>query len=720
MRIMLIAALAGIAVSLPSMAQSRPAVKSSSLASPGVLGADLLPIRRITLYRSGVGSFQRLGEVNGDATIQLRFKTEQINDILKSMVAVDLSKGKGRIDGIAYASKEPLAKRLASFGVDISDSPKMRDILSRLRGSPVKVTTSQGEFSGTVLNVEDRPTIVTGGQDAPPARHDLPWVNLLTPQGVKSVSLTEALGFAILDPGLAEELAKALAAVAEYRADRTKTVDIVCSGDGSREIALAYVQESPVWKATYRLILPKTGGEGAEKAPMQMHAWAIVENTSDDDWKDVTLALVSGRPVSFRMDLYEPLFMTRPELPVPTEQGVVARVFDAGQSPFRDAAAPAREEALRALEFDARTSRMRAAAPGRPSGGAEKAADPSVGYSMTGLSGDDMTTGFAAQSRGVESGEVFQFEVDHPVTVERQRSAMIPIVDTGIEGRRVSIYTPGDNPEHPMRGVEITNTSDVPFMPGPISVYDDGTYAGDAQIMYVPKGDKRLLAYSLDLEVDADAKSTSAYTVQRIKIVKGAMEQTALLERATTYSFENKDGSRPRTILIEHPRDDAWEFVGDAKPVETTTAAVRFQIEVSKGGKKAVEVKQRRIEGSRFEVTSFDLATLLSYSKQGKVSEEVLAAVREAARRQGVIADLALAIGALEKERAEITSDQSRVRENIGSVDRTSDLYARYMRKLSDQETRLDAIVGELATAHANLTAAQQDLASYISGLNVE
>lgn len=699
---------AGLALSNALMAQSGAAANAPRAAAPGVLSAELLPIKRITLYRSGVGSFERHGDVEGNATIQLRFKTEQINDILKSMVAVDLSKGRGRIDGIAYASKEPLVKRLASFGVDISDNPKMGQLLERLRGSPVRITTSQGEYSGTVLNVETRPTIISGGKDGPPANFELPWINLLTAQGVKSVNLTDATGFAILDVALAEELAKALAAVAEYRADRTKTVDIQCSGEGSRGVAVAYVQESPVWKTSYRLVLPEKDGDKAEKAAMQMHGWAIVENTTDDDWKDVTLALVSGRPVSFRMDLYEPLFMTRPELPVPTEEGVMAKVYKGGAADYD--ATSGFEEARAA-----RGARMRSMAES-PAPAAPAEAKAGYVFDAASISGGAA----AAQARGVESGEVFQFEVDHPITVERQRSAMIPIVNTGIDGRRVSIYTPSDNREHPMRGVEITNTSDVPFMPGPIAVYDNGVYAGDAQIMYVPKGDKRLLSYSLDLEVSADTKTSGANTVQRLKIVRGLLEQTSLQQTTTTYAFQNKDGARPRTILIEHPRNDAWEFTGDVKPVEKADSVVRFQVEVPAAGKKSIDVAQQRVDRQTFEVTSFDMPTLIAYSKQGKVSDKVLEAVREAARRQAVIADHNRRIAELEKERGEITADQSRVRQNIGSVDRTSELYTRYMKKLSDQETRLDAITGDLAETRDKLSAAQNDLAAYIAGLNVE
>ncbi|MCE7975041.1 MAG: hypothetical protein DYG92_12085, partial [Leptolyngbya sp. PLA1] len=315
-------ALAVLALASPAMlAQPAGGPAPAAAASDG--SSTALPIQRITMYRSGVASFERSGSVTGDARLQFRFSTDQINDILQSMVVLDLSKGKGRIDGISYGSKEPLAKRLASFGVDIADNPAAGELLARLRGTPVKLSLASGDVSGTVMNVEARQTVFQGSNGTDTAVHNLPWINLLTAEGVRSYNLTECRGFEIRDEALAAELSKALAALAEYRADRTKTVDVSLSGEGSREIIVAYVQESPVWKTSYRLVLPEDAAEGAAGS-LTLQGWAIVENTTDEDWRDVTLSLVSGRPVSFRMDLYEPLYMDRPLLPVPSEQGATA------------------------------------------------------------------------------------------------------------------------------------------------------------------------------------------------------------------------------------------------------------------------------------------------------------------------------------------------------------------------------------------------------------
>ena len=260
--------------------------------APAAAGVpEALPVRKIMLYRSGVGYFERSGEVMGDSEVQLRFNTDQINDILKSMVLLDLNGG--RIDSVSYGSKEPLAKRLASFGINIADNPGAGELLQRLRGTPVKISMPDGEFSGTIMNVEQRPTVYqNGGANGGGATvHNLPWINLVTKDGVKSFNLANSTGFQILDAALAEELNKALGALAEYRADRTKTVDLRFAGTGNRRVVVGYVHEMPVWKTSYRVVLPDVDASGATKGQLNVQGWAIVENTTDQDWNGVQLSL---------------------------------------------------------------------------------------------------------------------------------------------------------------------------------------------------------------------------------------------------------------------------------------------------------------------------------------------------------------------------------------------------------------------------------------------
>lgn len=684
---------------------------------------DSLGIRRIVMYRSGVGSFERRGSVENDAEVQLRFKTDQINDILKSMVVLDLSGG--QIAGVSYGSKEPLDRRLASFGIDISSSPSMIDLLDQLRGSKVSVTTADGPVGGTILGIESRAE--SQGEVKEPIH--VPYVNLVTPQGIRSVNLRTATNVTLDDPALNEELTKALSVLAEYRADRTKTVDIHLRGKGARDIVVSYVQEMPVWKTSYRLILPELGADKKPKVVVQ--GWAIVENTTDEDWNNVSLALVSGRPVSFKMDLYEPLYMWRPDVPVPTIPGVMPRVYATGalgggwQSPFQNnnVQADAQFDEARKDKDAGREDQMirsrgrapaaTASSPGNMSPGLAKAERPISDRDMTGYAA-------AAMAQGQESGEVFQYELTSPVTIERQRSSMLPIIGGDIEGRRVSIYNRYDNPTNPMRGVQIKNTTKLQLLPGPISVFDGATYAGDAQIGHIAPGDTRLLAYAVDLDVVASLEDSSSSEVRKVRIVDGLVEQTTTSRSVVKYSFTNKDTARERTIVVEQPRSIGWTLVEPTKPSDQTENVYRFDVQVPAGGSSPLAITTEITQGQRLQLLAMDLDTLLAYAKDGKASDNVVEAFREAAKRNSAIQEVERRIAALEGERNEMTQDQGRIRENMQRVDQSSQLYRKYMQKLTDQEERMDKLGTELENARKQLTETQAKLAEFLRNLRVD
>ncbi len=703
----------------------------SQAAPIGVNVPEPLPVRKIMLYRSGVGYFERSGEVTGNSEVQLRFNTDQINDILKSMVLLDLNGG--RIDSVSYGSKEPLAKRLASFGINIADNPGAGEILQRLRGTPVKITMPDGEFSGTIMNVEQRPTVYQNGGGSGPAAtvHNLPWINLVTKDGVRSLNLANSTGFQILDAALAEELNKALGALAEYRADRTKTVDLRFAGTGNRRVVVGYVHEMPVWKTSYRVVLPDVDAAGATKGQLNVQGWAVVENTTDQDWNGVQLSLVSGRPVSFQMDLYEPLFSARPWVAVPTIPGVSPRMFEGGMA---DASGnillnkPKAGEAAKMLYADrmeagrsvasAPPAPMAMRAPGSPRGSGGDLDGEKLYFGVT--AGDIVDGAAKAAAQAQMVGEVFQFQVEAPVSIERQRSAMIPIVSAKVTGRRVSIYNAADGSQFPMRGVEVTNDSGIALLPGPISVFDGSAYAGDAQIGQIPMGDKRMLAYALDLEMAVITKPETRTSLTKITIVNGSLRQSFKDRLTMTYDFANKDAQRGRVLILEHPKSGDYELVDTEKPTELTQDLYRFTLPIDAGKSRKFTVAQERTRWEETGVVSYDMPTLLRFRTEGKLSDKVLEAVKKAADKQAAINGTERTIAETTARMNEIGQDQDRIRKNIGVIDKASTLYATYMTKFTDQETKLEAMREEQGKNQKRLDEQRNDLAEYLRTLNVE
>lgn len=675
-------------------------------------GEATLPITRITLYRSGVASFERSGSVAGDATLRLRFDNAQVNDVLKSLVAADLS-GKGSVRGVSYASNAPLARRLAAFGINLGDDPSMGVLLGRLRGAEVKVTSANGTVTGTILGSEVREEASGNAQKT----IQVPFLNVVGKGGIHSVNLFEARSIELADPDLQAELTKALTAIAQQRQEQSRSLDVSFAGTGDREVAVMYTHESPVWKASYRVLLD-------EKAPTRMSGWAIIENTTDEDWTDVRLSLVSGRPVSFTMDLQEPLFAWRPSVAVPSVGGMMPRVYEDSVQETRFG--------IEKDELQAAGRKMSIANRGQSGEGKRghafseaPAAAPALEQSLRDRDasiGGALSSSMPAGAGGVVTGEVFHYDVSTPTTIARQSSAMIPIVGADVKTRRVSILSPGpaNQTRYPMRGMELTNSTDLQLLPGPLAIYDSGVYAGDSMIEQIGPGDTRLVSYATDLEVVAVTDESSSSDMKRLRIVQGSFEMRSVSTQTTTYKLRNKSEKSSRTVILEQPRLGGYKLIDSLKPTSETASLYRFEVELKPGEKKDFTVVQESAGTSTLGINSYDDRTILAWQQSGKLSPKVLETFREVAKRQAAIKSLERKSADLDAEWKRISEDQTRTRANMQAIDRNSDLYARYMKKLGEQETQGEQIGADNINTRNELRKLQEELNKFLSELNVE
>lgn len=323
---------------------------------------------------------------------------------------------------------------------------------------------------------------------------------------------------------------------------------------------------------------------------------------------------------------------------------------------------------------------------------------------------------------GLQTGEVFFFRLSRPVTIERQRSAMLPIVSQAIEGRRVSIIGVNDVGPNPMRGVQMTNDTGLQLIAGPVSIFDGDAYAGDAQIGDTSKGDKRLLSYSVDQDVLFTREDNPQQQITKLRIVNGLLESSIVWRNVTKVTIDNKDEDKPRTMITEVAKLGGAQLVDTAtKPVETTANLYRFETAVAAKSKAELLVTQERTEVSTAYLMNYNIDQLMAYRASGtKLSDNLLNAFRRAQELQGAINNANNTVSELENRRNEITRDQDRIRQNMNSIDRNSDYYARLIKKLSEQETQVETIDADLKTARENVTKAEQALTNYLSTLNME
>ncbi|MBN1512234.1 MAG: DUF4139 domain-containing protein [Phycisphaerae bacterium] len=669
-----------------------------------------VPLKRVTIFSSGVAFYERAGHVDGTATMELPFKTAQINDILKSMVLQDM--GGGKIRPVVYAPKDPIEKTLRSFGIDLTQDRTLGEFLGDLRGTPVEITVrgDSKPIEGSVLSVE-RQIVIMEDKEVP---HDV--LNVACAEGIRAFRLTELSGVRLADPKLNGELFKALGVLAGSHDADKKPVILEFAGEGKREVRVSYILEAPIWKTSYRLILD------GEKPFLQ--GWATVDNTTDEDWIGVDLTLVSGRPISFVQDLYQPLYIPRPVVQPEIyaslgPQQYEGAMFDSDGDGILADAADAVER-----EMPSRMKTARRAAPadnrggfGAGFGGAAPAASPAPVASLDYVTMESSVESIAAAA---EAGEMFTYAIQTPVTLPRQKSAMMPIVNQSVAGEKYSIYSQSVHAKHPLNGLRLENTTDLNLMQGPITVFEDGTYAGDAQLPDVTPGEKRLISYSLDLKREVERVSKAEPEVlTSVRIAKGTLIATRKYVEEYTFNVKNKDDA-VRAVLLEHPFRADWTLVTPKDPFERTPQVYRFKVDAKPNETTSLTVREERQGDQYIALSSSGLDTIEFYIRAKVVSPKVREALEKVAQMRNELGNTQARKNQQTQRVAQITADQGRVRENLKTVREGTELHERYLKKLTEQENELDEANRLIAQYTQQEQQQKEALDQYLLNLNIE
>jgi len=658
-----------------------------------------VPVTKVVLFSSGVGYFEHAGAVHGNAATELRFRASQINDILKSIVLQD--QDGGRVGAITYPSQDPLAKTLKSFQVDITRNPSLADLLNQLRGAKVTVQAQAERLTGTILGVETRRRAAERGETA-----DVSVLNLLAGPVIRSVELPSISSLALDDPQLQDELAKALAALAQARDQDKKPVTITFTGAGERRVRVGYVVETPVWKASYRLVL------GEKNAAAKLQGWAIVENQTESDWNNVSLSLVSGRPISFVMDLYQPLYATRPTVVPEMYANLHPQVYAGATDSTRG-----RVAMQTAGGIAAPPRRIGYGPDGKPA--AVQLSEVVTTAAPEAASGPiNATTSVRAVASAARMGELFSYTVGD-VTLPRQKSAMLPIITDTVSAQRLSIYNASVLATNPLNGVLLRNTTGKALLQGPLTVLDNGGYAGDARIDDVPAGQDRLLSYGIDLDMPVDnTKSYESGSLLTARINKGTLIVDRKLVSSREYAADNKT-SRDKTLVIEHPIRPGWKLVDTPKPFETTPAVYRFKGTAAANKVTTLVVKEEYIQSQAMTLLTADLQWLTVQSRAVEIPRSVRDAIAKAIQLRQAVMDVESQIGARNQRMAEITAEQTRIRENMKTVGQNTQYYERLLAKLNEQESSIEGLQRERDALVVRRDALTKDLTEYLNGLTV-
>jgi hypothetical protein len=661
-----------------------------------------LDVTRVALFSSGVGYFECDASVNGSATAELKFRTDQINDILKSLVVQDF--GGGTIGVVSYASRDPIEKTLKSFGVDITGKPTLAQLLDQLRGEPVEIS-GPSAVKGIILGVEKHKQTVKDQV----IETDV--VNILTDGGMQQLEVRELQGIKLTNEKVDGELRKALATLALAHDADKKSVVISFNGMKERKVRAAYLLEAPIWKTSYRLVL----ADG--KKPF-LQGWATVENATEEDWKNIRLSLISGRPISFRMDLYSPIYIPRPIEQLELYASLRPPEYEGGF------AGPEEKEAAKALAPAAAPERARKrVAAGRA---ADKAAAEADAEAL-GMDGKELRAGVELQGAGVESvaaaaqaGELFEYTIQTPVSIPRQHSAMLPIVNEEVDGEKVSIFNAATHPKHPLNGLELTNSTKLNLMQGPVTLFDANVYAGDAKLPDMKPAEKRLIAYALDLATEVLTK-TKAHPdeIVSLRIAKGTLWHRHKYVDEREYDVKNKS-NKDKAVILEQSYTDDWKLVEPKEPYERTQNLLRFKIAAPPAKTVTYKVQLERIADQSVALTELGLDQIRFYLSSRVISAEVKEALERVIALRTELDNASRKRALLEQKVNEAAQEQGRIRENIKTLPQNTDAYKRQVTKLDTLESQIEELRGQIAEARADEEAKRKALQDYLLGLNVE
>lgn len=684
-----------------------------SAASPLAFNAMAaeLALKRVMLSSGGVGYFEYQAEVEGWDTMEIPVRLDQVDDVLKSAVIFDEDGGSGVIE---LQGKDSLNEifRTMPIGPEAFASPAA--LYAALQGEEVSVEEPVSTKGRIVSVVEETEDTQNGGTKT---RHRM---SIMTEGGLVQFVLEDARGIKFTDEALDEKVTGALTAISTNRQRELRTLKVTARGDGTRLVTVGFVIEAPLWKTSYRLV---AGNEG--KARMQ--GWAVIENASGADWKDVELTLVSGNPVTFRQALYDKYYVDRAYVPVE----VLGRV-----NPRRDEGSYKKDADEEEYESNGMGTPIEPAPAPAPTtlppegpAPAQVIAETQSGTEevvVTGSNIPDRAGEVAAESKESATQVVFTFA--NAVTAGSGQSLTVPILDREIPGERVAFYQPYTHETHPLASVKLTNDTGTGLPPGIVTLFDNASgrtlYAGDAVLGVLPLGEKRILSFALDQKVLVDKDETSVEQVTSLKIVNGVAETKEVERRTYKYTVKGA-ANEDRTLIIETPKLN-WELKShDPTTVEVAGHNLRMPMMVAAGQTASMEVVWERTTTRKVELLeefegedSEDIRASVN-GEQAAAFPEVRAAFLRMADLKANMERVEDQIEQISAERDRIYTEQERIRKNLESVPEGSDLQRRYLATLAQQEDRLMQIEQQIQQLQIELATAKQALVDYVSSLNL-
>jgi len=670
---------------------------------PVLATADPPPVTKVVLYKHGMGYFEREGKINGNAMVSLAFRSEQMKDLLASFFAVDL--GGGRIAAVRYETRDPVSKQLQDILIKVPEEAALSQFLMQLKGARLTAKAAGETIEGRILGVEPVTEVINNRELKKGYR-----LVLLTDAGpIRSMDLFSISEFSLADEALQRDLRRLLDLSLDSKYTNRKKLTLNATGQGERDLRIGYLIEMPIWKCSYRVIFD----EKKKDALPLLQGWALAENNTEDDWKDVTISFVAGNPMSYIMDLYSPYYVKRAQVPIPGLQdlavdwGAVSPPDLAKEMPAVAGTVPGKRKEARQVPMPQAMDRSLAPGSEPPSAPAE--------YKPARPLGELLAGSYDTNAQAAKIGELFSYEPKEKISIPRGQAAMVPILSKQIDGRRLLYYKASFLPRATNAFV-LQNATNLTLEAGPVTFFEGSTSLGEGILGHVlPPGSQEVIPYAVDASVDINPQTKSRREPHfKARLVDGILTLTAVETLTNTWKIVNR-GKEPATLWLHQPKTADYRLSKPEKPLKEVDNNYRFEVPLKPGETVDFAVEEKRDVQERVQLANSSEEQVRFYLAQPYLSKGAKAFMKDLSDLMAAKVGIQRQISEWTQQTQRLNDEQSRLRSNLQALmshqPKEQELRAKWVGALAANEEQLAQTRTKLDEAGGKLRQTEEALA---------
>ncbi|MFH1113115.1 MAG: DUF4139 domain-containing protein [Pseudomonadota bacterium] len=674
------------------------------------------PVTKVVMYKHGMGYLERQGRIDGDAMLSLAFRADQMKDILTSFFAVDL--GGGRISSVRYETGDPVSRQLQEILIKVPEEAALSKFIMQLKGARLSAKAGGESVEGRILGVEPVTQVVKDKEVKTGYR-----VVLLTDAGpIRSLDLFAVTEFSLADEALQRDLRRLLDLSLESKYTNRKKLTVKAVGKGERDLRMGYLIEMPIWKCSYRVIFDEMK---KDDSPL-LQGWALAENNTEDDWKDVKISFVAGNPMSYVMDLYSPYYVKRTQVPIPGLQDLDVRWGEASPPDLvKEGLAAARSDesprfrGRRAARLPAGVGALRQSMDPQSDAARDLGLSPpqradAPGAPAAPLS-DLLAAGYEGGAKGTKVGALFSYEPNERISIPRGQAAMVPIVSKRINGRRVLYYKASFSPRVANAFV-LRNNTDLTLEAGAVTFFDGSTSLGEGILGSVlPSGSQSVIPYAIDASVDVTPETKSRRAPHfRARLVDGILTLAAMETLTNTWKIVNR-GTDSTTLWLHQPKSSDYRLSKPQKPLKEVGNDYRFEVPLKAGETVNFLVEEMREVLEAVHLANSSEEQIRFYLSQPYLSPGAKAFMKEVGEVMAQKAALQRQISEWTRQSKRLDDEQTRLRSNLqalrSNLPKEEELRAKWVAALAGNEDRLTEIRAKLDESGEKVRQTDESLA---------